>query len=289
MRELPLGLGLLPALSLAALALLLDARGGIELFLALAAQQLLLAAAHLVVARAGRPFLALAAVAQLGAVAFLGTDIAAGALVGHLAAATVGATALGLALAAWPRGDATLLAASTLALGGLAAFLPPIGPAPLPPWPSEVATAGAAALVGIIVTRWLLASTFGAALGLAGRDRLVAFLPGGPRLPMALGGVVAGALAGAAGAIFARIESPGIGELGEGAPVLSLGLALAAALGGRRGLGGTLLVGFLLVGLPRLVTWLWPRGPDLALPLMAAGGVLLLLATFGRRAATAHG
>jgi hypothetical protein len=288
MRELPLGLALLPALGLAAAALLLDPRGGVELLLALAAQLLLLAAAHLAVARAGRPVLALAAVAQLGALAFLAVDIAAGALIGHLVAALAGALALGLALAAWPRGDAALLAASTLALGGLAAFLPPVGPAPLPPWPSEVATAGASALLGIVVARWLLATTLGAALGLAGQAGLMTFSPVGPRPLMAIAGAIAGALAGAAGAILALIEAPGSGELGAGAPVLSLGVALAALLGGGRGLGGTLLAGFLLVGLPRGAGWMWPGAPDPALPLVALAG-LMLLGGLGARAARPHG
>jgi hypothetical protein len=236
---------------------------------------------------AARPFVGLAAVAQLGAVVAATLDVAAPTALAHLAAAAAGAVALGAGLALWPRSAAGPLAAASLALTGIAASLPPVGAAPLPPWPSDLATAGLSAALAVVVVRWLLRSIVGEALRLAATAAGLALsAPVSPRALLVLAGALGGAAAGAAGATLALVEPPGVGALGPDAPALSVAVALAAALGGRRGLGGTLLMGYLLAGVPATVAWLWPNAPSLALPFLAAGGVLLLA---GRRPALGAG
>jgi hypothetical protein len=53
-------------------------------------------------------------------------------------------------------------------------------------------------------------------------------------------------------------------------------MVMAAMLGRQRGLGGTLIAGLWLVCLPAALRWLRPDMPDLALPALVLGGLVLL-------------
>jgi hypothetical protein len=272
-----LGLGVAPTLGLVALILLLAPDDGMIVMATTAAALLLLVAGHLLIDVAALPFLALGAMAQLGAWIVTWLTPLAGPPAALAFATVTGALLLTVATPLLARSSLAMVAGTTLALAGVASLTPAVPPTALPLQTPGAGMALAVALLGLLLGDRLSRSSVGLALaavrarpGLAG---LSGAEPGGLMLaPIA----AAGLMAAASGGIVALTHAPSAQALAAAAPASSVAVAVAVWAAGGRGLGMVMLAGLPLVVAPSAALLLWPGGPDLQWPLAALTLVVLL-------------
>ncbi|HMR34266.1 MAG TPA: hypothetical protein PKA13_24615 [Geminicoccaceae bacterium] len=264
------GLASAPILALMALLAVLWPERAAVVLVEGSALLLLLVAGHLLVGLVGLPFLGLGGLAALGCGLAALLAEPAGAWQALVLSAVAGGLLMALAVPLLSGSGRGTVAGATLGLGVAASLVPSpaAAVATMPAW-----AALALAVAGLVLGDRLVRSTIGQAALAAGRDGPQPLAPDGLELlPIAVAGLAA-AIAGAMPILFGPLSR----QLPPSATLsLSLGTFAAAAIGGRRGLAGVLVAGLPLLVAPWLAVEVWPRAPDLRLPVPAVALLALL-------------